>query len=292
MQAGCERSEQAGAYVLGEMGSAELDDFARHLAQCEACADEVELLEAAADAVPLLATRPLGAMVPQSGSEVAYGAPPDPTSTDAETAYRPPHIGSAAPQADPRIPAAETKPLSATRSVRGPRLRALTGGIGSGARSLASNNGKGRGRFLQQPVPKHVLAMFGALAVAAIITAILVHRSNSIRYIAAQRGWTDGGALIKVQGSSGELLVEGMPKPPPGSRYQLWVLNKGTTALAPTNAYVHLNRRGEAGVQIPGDINDLVAIAAFEEPLSGPPTKPSGAVIVADLIPGTITNGS
>ena len=53
----CSHTSDAGLYVLGELKGYDLDAFARHLQTCDECADEVELLEEAGDAVPLLAAR-------------------------------------------------------------------------------------------------------------------------------------------------------------------------------------------------------------------------------------------
>ena len=53
----CARTRDASLYVLGELQGRQLESFARHLRRCEECAEEVELLQQAADAVPLLASR-------------------------------------------------------------------------------------------------------------------------------------------------------------------------------------------------------------------------------------------
>ena len=57
----CTRTGDAGQYVLGTLHGPRLDSFRRHLRRCGPCAAEVELLHAAADVVPLLASDPVAA---------------------------------------------------------------------------------------------------------------------------------------------------------------------------------------------------------------------------------------
>jgi hypothetical protein len=54
-----------------------------------------------------------------------------------------------------------------------------------------------------------------ALLVVALMTAILTRESNAISYLRAEVGWSGGEAVVKIQGTQAELLVEGMPAPPP-----------------------------------------------------------------------------
>jgi anti-sigma-K factor RskA len=54
---GCERSEDAGTYVLGALPEHEYEAFVAHLAGCAACRDEVAGLQVAVDALPLSAVQ-------------------------------------------------------------------------------------------------------------------------------------------------------------------------------------------------------------------------------------------
>src|SRR5579871_6512514 len=53
----CSRTPEASLYVLGELAGQRQESFARHLQRCEECADEVDLLEQVAGAMPLLASQ-------------------------------------------------------------------------------------------------------------------------------------------------------------------------------------------------------------------------------------------
>jgi hypothetical protein len=245
----CDQGSQAAAYVLGELEGAELAAFKLHLRRCPTCAEEVELLESAAHAVPLLAT-------PQAPRD----PPPISDRTDVEA----------------RLQEALHKR---------PQLRAIMGGAAedAGRESGAPPPHKRRKRR----IPTQVTIAVAGLLVVALMAAILTRESNSINYIRAEAGWDAGGAVVKVQGTQAELLVEGMPPPPRGKFYEVWLRYKHSSALTPTTARVRLNVSDEAGVGIPADIDKTVALAVYEEPLHGPLSTKSGAVIVADLRPLT-----
>jgi hypothetical protein len=121
------------------------------------------------------------------------------------------------------------------------------------------------------------------VAIIAIATVALSHRAASIRFERVRAGWSDGGAAIRLQGSQMELLVLHMPRPTAGNGYQVWVMNKRSRQLSATSAWLHLNKAGEAGANVPGNYHDWDAAAVYEEPLHGPETTKSGAVVVADL---------
>ena len=255
----CDRRDEATAYVLGELEGVALSEFKLHLRGCAACAEEVELLESAAEAVPLLATR-------QTPREQ------EPVSERSNAAFK-------LQQA--------TDPL--------PRLRAIAGGGGEDS----DDDGRGSRYEKPRPkrrrtgrIPTSVTITIAALLVVAMMTYILTRESNSIDYIRAEAGWKGGGAVVKIQGSRAELLVADMPAPPSGGYYEVWLRYKHSSHLTATNAKVGLNIQGEAGVGIPADIQNAIVLAVYEERRHGPRTTNSGAVIVADLRPYTETTGA
>jgi hypothetical protein len=248
----CDWGDQAAAYVLGGLEGAEMDAFKVHLRGCPSCAEEVELLESAVHAVPLLAT-------PQAPRE----ASPVSDRTDIE------------------------RRLHEALHQR-PQLRAIMGGAAEGAGGESSDPpGRKRRKGRKGRIPTQVTIAAAGLLVVALMTAILTRESNSINYIRAEAGWSGGGAVVKVQGTQAELLVEGMPAPPAGMFYGVWLRYKHSSRMTPTSARVGVNRVGEAGVGIPADIDKVIVLAVYEEPIHGPETTTSGAVIVADLRPVT-----
>ena len=251
----CDRGDQAAAYVLGELEGADLAAFKLHLRRCPICAEEVELLESAVHAVPLLAT-------PQAPRE------PPPISDRATAELR----------------------IQEVLHQR-PHLRAIIGGAAEGAGGESGDPPARRRR--KGRIPTQVTIAVAALLVVALMTAILTRESNAISYLRAEVGWSGGEAVVKIQGTQAELLVEGMPAPPPGRFYEVWPRYKHRSSESASSAKVGVNRFGEAVVGIPADIDNSVVLAVDEEPIHGPLTTKAGAVIVADLRPltepGTVT---
>jgi hypothetical protein len=281
----CDHKGDAALYVLGELRGYDLDAFARHLQTCDECAEEVELLEVASEAVPLLAARHVPLDQPEMRPE-----------------RRTPLLAAAAAAAKAKAEAQEQAERERAEQEGGaekPVLRAIVGGAASGAEAIAAKVGpasyqpgtRTRRRLLKQPVPKPAVIGLVLIAVIGAATIALSDRSASIRYLrclpqscVVKAGWTTGGgAAIKLEGNQAQLLVDGMPLAAAGTGYQVWVVNAFTKQLTPTKAWLRPNIKGEAGVNVPGDYHTLDAIAVYEEPLKGPQTTHSGAIVVADM---------
>jgi hypothetical protein len=119
--------------------------------------------------------------------------------------------------------------------------------------------------------------------VLAIATVAMTSRIANVKYYRIQAGWRNGGAALKLVGNQLELLVKGMPRPAAGTGYRVWVRDRGSVRFEPTGGWLHLNQLHEAGVNVKGDYHDWAVIAVYVEPLTGPSTTHSGAVIVGDL---------
>jgi len=263
----CSRTPDASLYVLGDLRGRQQESFARHLRGCAECADEVELLQQAADAVPLLASQQTPAEEPKVMQRV-------PTLAVAANNARAAASNARAAASDVGTLDAAGRQLPAGR----PILRRIEGGA-STERARPSS----RRRLLKNPVPKP--AMFGllALAILAIVTVSLSSEGANVRYYRAQAGWTGGGAAVQLIGDRLRVLVEDMPKPASGNGYEVWVMDRDSKQLSPTGTWLHLNRLGQAGVTVPGDYHDWIAVAVYTEPLTGRDTIQSGAAVVADL---------
>jgi anti-sigma factor RsiW len=272
----CSHTSDAGLYVLGELKGYDLDAFARHLQTCDECADEVELLEEAGDAVPLLAARHVPLDRPEQRIE-----------------RHAPLLAAAAAKAKEE---AEEQQAREEQEADGqkPVLRAITGGAASSAETiraaLAPPKPKAappsRRSLRKKPVPKPAMIGIVLVAVIGAATIAISNRSASIRYIhqGVRAGWTTGGgAAIKVEGNQAEVLVDGMPQPAPGTVYQVWVVNNTTKKTTPTKALLRPDIKGEAGANVPGNYHDMAAIAVYVEPKGGPYTTNSGAIVVADM---------
>jgi anti-sigma-K factor RskA len=215
----------AAAYVLGAMDPAEAEEFQRHLVSCPHCREEVDALDGAAAALPLMVNQvqPPGTLRTRVMAEV---------------------------RADAR----------AKRPKPSPTIR----------------------QRLAKPVPKPALAGFGALAIAAVATVALTFKPASSHIVRAQIAWAQAAAVVKVTGSQGELLIEGMPQPPAGKIYEVW-LKHGSGDPRATNALFDPNSAGEAGVEVPGDVSGDTTVMVTAEPDGGSRTPTSSPVIIANL---------
>lgn len=281
----CARAGDASQYVLGELQGRRRESFERHMHSCALCAEEVELLQSAADAVPFLAARQLvqpeeerlEARVPTLAA-VAGARRPEPQASQLDQA------GNNRPALRP-ISGAESgaaRPTPTRTTPTRPTSARPTPAFPASARLRASWLGGGR-RLLRNPVPKPALVGLLLLAILAIVTVALSSRASSARYVRIQAGWSKGGAALKLQGNQLEVLVKGMPRAPSGKGYQIWVVEQSSKRLTATSAWLRLNAKGEAGSTVRGDYHDWAAVAVYVEPLHGHHTTAGGAVVVGDL---------
>lgn len=118
--------------------------------------------------------------------------------------------------------------------------------------------------------------LIGALA---INTGSSVTRTQIIRAIVVEPGHNASAVLRKV-GSHLELVVEGMPAPPPGRIYEVW-LERGTQAPAPTDALFSVTNHGQGSVDVPGYVQGVSKVLVTDEPLGGSPKPTRTPVIIA-----------
>jgi anti-sigma-K factor RskA len=128
---------------------------------------------------------------------------------------------------------------------------------------------------------------FGAAAVALVVVVVglvlLISGGSSTREIQAKVAWTGGGAVLHVGDSGrGELVVSGMPQPPPGRVYEVWIKRR-QQAPSPTNALFDVNSSGSASVIVPGSLHGVNAVLVTAEPPGGSLTPTRPPVIVAQL---------
>jgi anti-sigma factor RsiW len=241
----CPRLDDAGPYVLGALPEAEWADYARHLAGCEACRAKVADLQLVADALP-------GAVAPVEAPAALQGRLMAVVRAEAEL------LRAAGPEADrPPAPA----PAPSRRFAWLPALR---------------------------PVPAAALATV-LLAVGIGVGTALRGGADpaSERAIAARvdpRLAPAGHAELRVRAGQARLVVEGLPAPPEGRIYQVWLeRTDDRRPPRPTDALFSVTRRGDASVAVPGDLEDVDAVLVTDEPLGGSsvPTRPAPIISVA-----------
>jgi hypothetical protein len=130
-------------------------------------------------------------------------------------------------------------------------------------------------RRLARPVPRPLLIALGALLVVAVVTVGLTNRSASTRLIPASTAFAPGKAAVELTGARGVLVVAGMPSPPAGKVYEVWI-EHGNKAPEPTDALFDVNTRGQAEVAVPGPLRSGDKVLVTAEPPGGAsvPTLP------------------
>ncbi len=136
------------------------------------------------------------------------------------------------------------------------------------------------GRWLRLVV---VLATALALGVGLVIGALVINTGSSastevIPAIVVAPGHHASAALRKV-GSHLELVVVGMPAPPPGRIYEMW-LERGTLAPEPTDVLFSVTRTGSGLVGVPS-LRGADKVLVTDEPLGGSLKPTRTPVIVA-----------
>jgi Anti-sigma-K factor rskA len=89
-------------------------------------------------------------------------------------------------------------------------------------------------------------------------------------------------AQLRRSGSNLELVVVGMPAPPPGDIYEVW-LEHGAEAPKPTDALFSVTKTGDGSVGVPGDLDGVSKVLVTSEPLGGTPKPTREPVIVGSI---------
>jgi anti-sigma-K factor RskA len=132
------------------------------------------------------------------------------------------------------------------------------------------------------------LVATAALAAGLLVGALAINTGSSLRTqtqtidaTVAAPGYHATAALRKA-GSHVELVVAGLPAPPPGRIYQVW-LERGTQAPQPTDALFSVTSVGAGSVGVPGDLSGVSEVLVTDEPLGGSLKPTRTPVIVAPV---------
>jgi hypothetical protein len=128
------------------------------------------------------------------------------------------------------------------------------------------------------------LAVIAATATvtAAIAVAFAVSRSPSAqspaRGVQHAAGANAARASLHYNGDRAELVVSGMPEPPIGEVYELW-LNRTGAAPHPTDALFMVTSAGNGSVEVPDNLRGVREVMVTSEPLGGSSAPTSLAVL-------------
>ncbi len=229
----CERQADCAAYVLRALTEQELGAHAAHLAECSICHTEVAQLQPVADAL-------------------AVGVPP----VKVDRSLRARVLGAARAEAELRgaVGPAVDAPTSARAGTRSP-----AGGRPTLRRWWA-------GRLL--PGLSGALALGVGVAIGALaFSSSSSVRPEVIRAVVVAPGYHATAELRKV-GLRLELVVAGMPAPPPGRIYEVW-LEHGAEPPLPTDALFSVTKTGSGSVSVPGHLHGVSKVLVTAEPLGG-----------------------
>ncbi len=120
-----------------------------------------------------------------------------------------------------------------------------------------------------------------ALALVAAVAVIAFSGGQSRRVIQAQVSAPRATASLSLDGTRGQLRIEGMPQSPAGHVYEVWV-QRGRNVHA-TDALFNVTSAGRASVGIPVSLAGARAVMVTAEPRGGSTRPTSAPVIVAKL---------
>jgi hypothetical protein len=127
------------------------------------------------------------------------------------------------------------------------------------------------------------LAAAGGLAVAAAVAVGIIGfpAAQSIRTIPAHVAAASpvARAVLRESNDRGELVLSGMPPPPSGETYEVWV-RRGGDAIRPTDALFSVDSRGQGSVDVPGSLSGVREVLVSAEPLGGS-SRLTGAVLIS-----------
>jgi anti-sigma factor RsiW len=243
----CTHRDDAGSYVLRALPDDEHERFEAHLATCEGCRREVADLQIAADTLPLAA--------------VQVGPPPElrdrimaVVRSEAEL------LNAAGARTDE--PEAETAP--AARAAR-PRRR--------GWRWPA---------FSLRPLPAALAA--GVLVAAGVVGGVVLSGGSDTSTVTGTVRIASAPAArasLELSDDATKLQVRGMPPPPSGKVYQVW-LKRPNQDPTPTTALFRVDAKGSADVEVQrGRLKGVDQVLVTAEPDGGSMAPTSDPVIVA-----------
>jgi anti-sigma-K factor RskA len=244
----CQHVDTAASFLLGALDDVERNEFETHLATCSRCREDVAQLRVVADALPL-AVPPV--------------APPAHLRTRlmAQVHAEAELLHAAGAGADrPRPAKAKEK---RRRSWSFGRPFAIAGVAAALVLGIAVGFGLGTSSTDDEP-------------------ARTVAQVRTVRADVDADTAPGGSALIVMRDGVATLRVRGLPQPPPGHVYEVWLLRRGAAAPSPTDALFSVSTRGSGRVALP-NVRNAEAVLVTAEPDGGSLTPTSQPFINAAL---------
>jgi anti-sigma-K factor RskA len=241
----CQHADTVAAYLLGALSDGERAQFEAHLVTCTACRDDVATLGYVVDALPAIAppARPPVELRTRLMETVR---------AEADVLH------AAGPEAD--------RPRRSWSWLEGMRRRPLALAGAFSVLLLAVLGGFGLRAATDQTKTRTVVQV----------------RTRTVSASVDQGAAPKGTAFVVLRDGAGTLRVKGLPAPPRGYVYEVWLLRRGAVAPSPTDALFSVNHRGSGRVALPS-VHDVKAVLVTAEPDGGSPAPTSQPVINASL---------
>jgi anti-sigma factor RsiW len=242
----CQHVDTVAAYLLGALSDTERRDFERHLSDCARCREDVAELRVVSDVLPLAVPPVPPPMALRDRLMETVRAEADVLSA----------AGVAADKPAPARRRGFALPFGRPLAVAGAALALLLGvalGFGIGT---ATNDEQTKTQTVVQ-----------VRTVQATVTPATAPR---------------GTAVIVVRNGVATLRVRGLPAPPPGKVYEVWLLRRGAAAPSPTDALFSVSTQGSGRVALPS-VRGVEQVLVTAEPDGGSQAPTSQPFISATL---------
>jgi anti-sigma factor RsiW len=242
----CQHADTVAAYLLGALPEAERRAFEAHVATCPHCREDIAELRVVAEALPLAVPPVAPPPALRDRLMQTVRAEADVLSAAGPAADRP------RPERRRRFAVSFGRPLA----LAGAAMALLLGvalGFGIGA---ATNDDQTKTQTVVQ-----------VRTVQARVDAAAAPR---------------GTAVIVVRNGVATLRVTGLPVPPQGKVYEVWLLRRGAAAPSPTDALFSVSTRGSGRVALPS-VHGVEAVLVTAEPEGGSQAPTSQPFISATL---------
>ncbi len=240
----CHHADTVAAFLLGALSDAERREFEAHLTSCAQCREDVAELRFVADALPLAAPPVAPPAQLRERLLKTVRAEADVLHAAGASADRP----SVPPRRRFRLPFG--RPLAFAAAAAAAVVGIAVGfGIGD-----ATNGG----------------------------TTRTVVQVRTVQAAVSDPAAPRGAATIVESGGVATLQVRGLPLPPPGKVYEVWLVRRGVAAPAPTDALFSVSHGGSGRVALPS-VQNVTTVLVTAEPVGGSQAPTSRPFISASL---------
>jgi anti-sigma-K factor RskA len=129
--------------------------------------------------------------------------------------------------------------------------------------------------------PAVALACAAVLLVAGGVAGAVLAGGDGERTVVAQTSAPRADVRLEIRDDRGTLVARGMPQPPPGRMFEVWIKRPGRDPQ-PTSVLWAPRSNGSAEVAVPGSLEGVEAILVTDEPRGGSDVPSKQPVITAE----------